>query len=273
MDKAYRKDFHRKVDTSELVTCRVAGCDIVVCSMRELVKFICDHVRELSGDYIMVTATNEIVMACKDERFYRCQNGGAFSIPDGGPLVTFGKLHGYKNMERITGPDLMIELFKVSEDKGYRHYFYGNTKEVLDRMAERLKAEYPKLQIAGMHPSRFRNLTEEEDKATVAEINATHPDFVWFCLGAPKGCYFAADHQGIIDGVLISVGAGFDYFAGKIKRAPMWMQKHDLEWLYRLYQEPLRLFRRYFYNIPMFLLYAYVLKRKDSSKNKAKSRG
>ena len=128
-------------------------------------------------------------------------------------------------------------------------------------MRARLEKDYPRLQIAGMCPSRYRNLTEEEDREVVRQINATHPDFVWFCLGAPKGCYFTADHQGILEGLLISVGAGFDYFAGNIRRAPKWMQAHDLEWLYRICQEPKRLYKRYLYNIPRFLWHAYVLKK------------
>lgn len=257
----YRPGFQRKLDVSGLKTCRIAGCDILVSNMRDLVAFLSDHIRELSGDYLMVSATNEIVMACQNDAFFRCMNGCAINIPDGGPLVTYGKLHGYDSMERITGPDLMLELFKVSEEKGFRHYFYGNRQEVLDRMRARLERDYPRLQIAGMRPSRYRNLTEEEDRAVVAEINASHPDFVWFCLGAPKGCFFCADHQGILEGLLISVGAGFDYFVGNIRRAPKWMQDHDLEWLYRIYQEPKRLYKRYFYNIPRFLLHAYILKK------------
>lgn len=265
MDKkerpVYRPGFVRKTDVSGLKTCRIAGCDILVSSMRELVAFLSQHVRELSGDYLMVSATNEIVMACRNENFLRCMNGSVINIPDGGPLVTFGKLHGFGDMQRITGPDLMLELFRVSEERGFRHYFYGNRQEVLDQMRARLEKDYPRLQIAGMCPSRYRNLTEEEDREVVRQINATHPDFVWFCLGAPKGCYFTADHQGILEGLLISVGAGFDYFAGNIRRAPKWMQAHDLEWLYRICQEPKRLYKRYLYNIPRFLWHAYVLKK------------
>ena len=257
----YRPAFQRKLDVSALETCTIAGCEILVSTMSELVDFLSAHIRELSGDYLMVSATNEIVMACQSEDFLRCMNGAAINIPDGGPLVTYGKLHGRRDMERITGPDLMIELFKVSEEKGFRHYFYGNREETLDRMRARLEKDYPRLRIAGMSPSRYRDLTEEEDRELVAKINETHPDFVGFCLGAPKGCYFTANHQGVMEGLLISVGAGFDYFAGNIRRAPKWMQDHDLEWLYRIFQEPKRLFKRYFYNIPRFLLHAYVLKK------------
>lgn len=253
----YNNRFSRKVDKSQIPTCRIMGCEILDADMGWLIKFIENNIKDLSGDYITISATKELVMASEDEKFYLCQNGGVLAIPDGGPLKTYGKLHGHKRMTRITGPDLMIELFKASEKNGWRHYFYGTTQDTLDKMTEKLKKEYPKLQVAGTHPSLFRNLSAEEDEAVVAEINATRPDFVWFSLGAPKGNYFAADHQGVIDGLMLSVGAGFDYYAENIKRAPIWMQKADLEWLYRIIQDPRRLAKRYFVTIPKFLCRAY----------------
>lgn len=257
----YNEAYVRKVDKSSIPTCNILGNEIYVGNMKSLVEYLTQNVKELSGDYLTVTATNEIMMAYKDDKFFKCQNGGVMSIPDGGPLKTYGQKHGHKDMERITGPDLMLELFAVSAELGLRHYFYGTTQETLDKMKSRLEKDYPGLQIAGMQPSRFRNLTEEEDKEVVEQINSTNPDFVWFSLGAPKGNYFASNHQGIMDGLLISVGAGFDYFADNIKRAPVWMQKCDLEWLFRVFQEPKRMAKRYFNIIPRFLWHAYIVKK------------
>lgn len=257
----YRDEFNRKVRKEDIPTCNILGTEVLVGSMEWLVGYLTNNITKLSGDYLTITATNEIIMAYKDEKFFRCQNGGVMSIPDGGPLKTYGQKKGYTNMERITGPDLMLELFKVSEEKKLRHYFYGTTQDTLNKMKIKLEKEYPRLQIAGMKPSKFRNLTEEEDRETVEEINATNPDFIWFSLGAPKGNYFAADHQGILKGFMMSVGAGFDYYADNIKRAPIWMQTHDLEWLYRVLQEPKRMIKRYFNIIPKFLWLAYVKKK------------
>lgn len=258
----YRPEFIRKADKSALQTCSILGSEILVSNKKELVRYLLGNIRELSGDYMTVAATNEIVISLKNPEFYRCLNSGIMTIPDGAPLVTYARKNGYPDAHRITGPDLMIAMFKVSERFGLRHYFYGNTKETLEIMRTRLEKEYPGLLVAGMHPSVYRDLTEEEDAQVVEEINASHPDIVWFCLGAEKGNFFAARHQGIIDGLMISVGAAFDYYSGKIHRAPKWMQDHDLEWLYRLKEEPgRRLLKRYGYNIPYFLLHAYVLKR------------
>ncbi len=254
----YQPSFVRKVDKSRIRTCSILGSEILVGSMKWLLRYITVNIKKLSGDYIMVSATKELLLAYDDPRFFRCQNGGVLAIPDGGPLRTYGRLHGYKKMERITGPDLMLEVFRLSEKHGWRHYFYGSTRETQDLMRKRLNREFPELRIAGMRPSVFRDLTEEEDRQLVQEINDTHPDFVWFCLGVPKSCYFAAEHQGILEGLMISVGAAFDYYAGNIKRAPEWMQRMDLEWLYRVIQEPGRLAKRYLTTIPRFLWLAYI---------------
>lgn len=258
---AYRDGFIHKVDKFTIPTCTILGTEVLVGNMKWLINYLTENIKELSGDYLTITATNEIIMAYKDKKFFKCQNGGVMSIPDGGPLKTYGQKKGYSCMERITGPDLMIELFKASEENGLRHYFYGTTEETLNKMREKLKKEYPKLQIAGMHPSKFRNLTKEEDRETVEEINATNPDFIWFSLGAPKGNYFVAEHQGVLNGFMMSVGAGFDYYAENIKRAPEWMQTHDLEWCYRVFQEPKRMWKRYFNIIPRFLWLAYIKKK------------
>jgi len=257
----YRSDFCRKVNKSTIPTCTILGTEILVGNMQWLVKYLTDNIKELCGDYLTITATNEIIMAYEDPEFFKCQNGGVMSIPDGGPLKTYGQKKGYSKMERITGPDLMLELFSLSEKKGLRHYFYGTTQETLDKMREKLRIEYPNLQIAGMRPSQFRDLTEEEDQHVIDEINSSKPDFIWFSLGAPKGNYFAANHQGVLKGFMMSVGAGFDYYADNIKRAPIWMQTHDLEWLYRIFQDPKRMAKRYFKIIPKFLWLAYVKKK------------
>ena len=180
------------------------------------------------------------------------------AIPDGGPLSTVGQKRGHKNMERTTGPSLMGEIFEISAKKGYRHYFYGSKEETLELLYQKLTSNYPGIQIAGMYSPPFRPLTEEEDKAIIERINETKPDFVWVGLGAPKQEKWMAAHQGKIDGLMLGVGAGFDYYAENIKRAPMWMQKHNLEWVYRLVQDPKRLFKRYLVTNTKFIWNAVV---------------
>jgi N-acetylglucosaminyldiphosphoundecaprenol N-acetyl-beta-D-mannosaminyltransferase len=152
----------------------------------------------------------------------------------------------------------MGEILKVSVEKGYRHYFYGSTEETLEKLYQTLEREYPGIQIAGMYSPPFRPMTEEEDKAIVERINETKPDFVWIGLGAPKQERWMAAHQGKVVGLMVGVGAGFDYFAGNISRAPRWMQRSNLEWLYRLMQDPKRLFHRYWHTNTRFIWNAMV---------------
>ena len=152
----------------------------------------------------------------------------------------------------------MGEIFEISPIKGYRHYFYGSKEETLELLYQKLTGNYPGIQIAGMYSPPFRPMAEEEDKAIVERINETKPDFVWVGLGAPKQEKWMAAHQGKIDGLMLGVGAGFDYYAGNIQRAPQWMQKHNLEWVYRLVQDPKRLFKRYWSTNTKFIWNAMI---------------
>ena len=145
--------------------------------------------------------------------------------------------------------------------KGYRHYFYGATDETLEKLYSVLVKTYPGIQIAGMYSPPFRPMTDAEDKAIVSRINETNPDFIWVGLGAPKQEKWMAAHQGRVSGLMVGVGAGFDYYAGNIKRAPMWMQESNLEWLYRLMQDPKRLFGRYLKTNTLFIWKAVLGKK------------
>ena len=171
---------------------------------------------------------------------------------DGKPLSVILRKRGFKKADRVTGPDLMHEIFACSNEHGYTHYFYGSTPETLNDLKKKLIRRY-QLSIVGMYSPPFRRLTEEEDKILVKKINEAHADFIWVGLGAPKQEQWMYEHQNQVNGLMIGVGAGFDYFAGNIKRAPVWMQKCSLEWLYRLLQEPKRLFKRYLITNTKFL--------------------
>lgn len=242
-----------KVDKRLIPTCPILGVNIAAIDMQWLLDFTEEHIKELSGDYMCVSNVHTTVMAWEDASYRAVQNGGIMAIPDGGPLSSVGRRRGYKKMRRTTGPDYMCEILKVSEQRGYAHYFYGSTEETLTRLREKLPAVYPKIHIAGMNSPPFRKMTEEEDKAVIAAIDAAAPDFLWVGLGAPKQERWMAEHQGKVKGFMVGVGAGFDYLAGNIKRAPRWMQERNLEWVYRIWQEPERLLGRYLYTNTEFL--------------------
>lgn len=250
--------YMRKIDKSAIPTCNIMGVNIAAINMGWLVEYLRENLVDIKGDYICVSNVHTTVTAYENPDYLKVQNGGLMAIPDGGPLSTVGQKRGYKNMARTTGPSLMGEIFKISAEKGYRHYFYGSKEETLEILKQKLEEKYPGIQIAGMYSPPFRPLTEDEDKKVVERINETKPDFVWIGLGAPKQEKWMAEHQGKIDGLMLGVGAGFDYYAENIKRAPMWMQKSNLEWVYRLMQDPKRLFKRYLHTNTKFIWNAMI---------------
>ena len=253
-----KMEYKRKVDKKLIPTCNIMGVNIAAINMEWLVNYLEKNISEIKGDYICVSNVHTTVTSFEDVAYCAIQNGGLMAILDGGPLSTVGQKRGHKNMERTTGPSLMGEIFEISAKKGYRHYFYGSKEETLELLQKKLMEKYPEIQIAGMYSPPFRPLTEEEDKVIIERINETKPDFVWVGLGAPKQEKWMAAHQGKIDGLMLGVGAGFDYYAENIKRAPMWMQKHNLEWVYRLVQDPKRLFKRYWSTNTKFIWNAMI---------------
>lgn len=229
----------------KLTYCPILKTNIQVTDMQRTVSYLQEHLGELCGEYICVSNVHTTVMASRDEIYRNIQNQAVMALPDGKPLTIVSRIRGFHNAGRVPGPDLMKEIFKVSEKKGYTHYFYGSKEETLEKLKNNLLNEFPELKIVGMQSPPFRALTREEDARDVARINASGADFIWVGLGAPKQEQWMYVHRGQVCGLMLGVGAGFDFHAGTVKRAPKWMQECCLEWLYRLMQDPKRLLKRY----------------------------
>ncbi len=250
--------FTHKADKSQIPTTDILGVNIADINMTQLMAFTVENLEKLKGDYLCVSNVHTTVTAYEQEQYRQIQNSGIMAIPDGNPLAVVGRRRGGKNIERITGLAYMKAVFAISREKHYRHFFYGSTQNTLDKMCENLKREYPYLNIAGTYSPPFRELTEKENNEVVALLNNANADFIWIGLGAIKQEVFMWEHQGTVNGFMIGVGAGFDYLAGNIKRAPEFMQRHSLEWLFRLFQEPKRLFKRYLYTNTKFLWHIFI---------------
>lgn len=233
------------VDLKMTRTCDVMGVNIAVTNMARTLSMIEEKLEKWRGKYICVANVHTTVTSYDDKAYRSIQNQAVLALPDGGPLSSFSRRQGFGEARRVTGPDLMREILLISTEKGWRHYFYGSTPETLELLKKKLEERYPGVIVAGMMSPPFREMTMEEDIRAVKEINETKPDFVWVGLGAPKQERWMAAHEDRVDALMIGVGAAFDYEAGNIQRAPMWMQNHNLEWLYRLMQDPKRLFKRY----------------------------
>lgn len=243
--------------TTELNYSSILGTKINITDMDKTVSYIEQHLDELKGHYVCVSNVHTTVTAYRDNEYRKVQNNAAMNIPDGKPLSIVQRHCGYKEAGRVPGPDLMPEIFRISEEKGYRHYFYGSRQETLDALKKKLAKEYPKLNIVGMYSPPFRTMTEEEDIEVVRDINKNCPDFIWVGLGAPKQEKWMASHNGKVCGVMLGVGAGFDFHAGTIKRAPLWMQEFCMEWLFRIGQDPKRLLPRYLDTNFSFVFYLF----------------
>lgn len=224
---------------------KLFGIKIVISNLNEAAEYVAGAGDELKGKYISFANVHTTVMAHKDRGFRQVQKEAFYVMPDGRPLSKLLRLRGYREAGQIAGPDFMDALWRASVKYHKSHYFYGGSEETIERLRKNLTEKYPDVMIAGMESPPYRSLTEEEDKDVVERINASGADFIWIGLGAPKQEIFMHDHKGQLNGVMLGVGAGFDFYSGTVCRAPKWIQKLYLEWLYRLFQEPERLWKRY----------------------------
>lgn len=241
-------------------TCQILGVDVAITDMHKTVSFISENLEELRGDYICVSNSHTTVMAHDDATYLNIQNSSAMVLPDGKPLSVVQRKKGFSDAQKVSGPDLMALM--MSEDfNQYSHFFYGSTDETLSKLKQNLLNANPGLKVAGMYAPPFRPLTDSENANITDMINDAHPDFIWVGLGAPKQEIWMYNHSNSIlntptvNSLMIGVGAAFDFHAGTVKRAPLWMQKCGLEWLYRLFQDPKRLFKRYLVTNTQFILY------------------
>lgn len=235
----------------------ILNVNIAVTNYDEVIEFITENIDSLKGKYICVSNVHTTVMSYEDEYYLNVQNSAVLRLPDGKPLSSFQKKKGYKNATRVTGPDLMKLMFFESNKK-LKHFFYGSTPETLKKLENNLKERYPKLKISGMFSPPFKKLTPSEDKEITKMLNDSGANIIWVGLGAPKQEKWMYEHMDKINALMIGVGAGFDYHADNIKRAPRWMQKCSLEWLYRLFQDPKRLFKRYIKTNFKYIYHVYI---------------
>jgi N-acetylglucosaminyldiphosphoundecaprenol N-acetyl-beta-D-mannosaminyltransferase len=204
--------------------------------------------------YVCVTGVHGVMESQRDEDLRRIHNAAGLVTPDGMPLVWLSHLMGFRHVERVYGPDLMLSVCERSAQQGYRQFFYGGAPGVAERLAVRLQSRFAGLQIAGVYSPPYRPLTPEEDAAIIEAINAVNPSILWIGLSTPKQERWMAAHAGRLNApVIIGVGAAFDFHAGVKRQAPRWMQRSGLEWSFRLAMEPRRLWRRYLVNNPWFL--------------------
>jgi len=211
---------------------------------------------ERRREYVCLISVHGLVVAQRDPTIRSALNHCGLAAEDGMPLVWWSRLTGFSQARRVCGSDLLDEVCASGVSRKYRHYFYGASPRVLELLVDRLQRRHPGLIVAGYRSPPFRPLTPAEQADDIAAINEARPDFVWVGLGMPKQERWMVEHLGKIDATaLLGVGAAFDFHAGTKPRAPIWMQRSGLEWLFRLLSEPRRLAHRYLIDNALFIGY------------------
>lgn len=241
------------VSNSTIVRDNILGVNVCAIDMGLALQAVKRWIDDSNPHYVCVTPAHSIMDAYYDEDFRRILNGSGLTTPDGMSVVWLLRLLGHKNVDRVYGPDLMLETCRFGLAHNWRHYFYGGEEGVAESLASRLTEKFDGLQIAGTHSPPFRELTDAEDQGIVETINSTNPDIVWVGLSSPKQERWMAEHLGKVEApVMIGVGAAFDFLSGNKLQAPRWIQRSGLEWLFRLATEPKRLWPRY-RQYPLFM--------------------
>lgn len=245
-----------QISEPKLLSSRVLGVRIHAATWDETLDTITRWSSAHESRYVCICNVHSVVTATRDESFARIIEEADLATPDGAPIAWMLRRLGHVEQQRINGPDLMTRYCRKAAKSGESIFLFGSTVATLKRLQYSLKRDFPGLRIAGTYSLPFRVSTAQEDLEIVNAINRSSAGTVWVALGCPKQEAWMAAHRGRINAVMVGVGAAFDYFAGSVSRAPDWMQRMGLEWLYRLASEPRRLWRRYLVTNSLFVVLA-----------------
>ena len=210
------------------------------------------------GHHFVCAANVHMLMESHDDSGFRAMvNSASLVVPDGQPLVWALRKMGLREAERITGSSLSSMVMNRAQTLRIPVGFYGAQQQVLDRLVRMVKKDLPGLTIVYAFSPPFRALSDEEDQAIVKDIVRSGVRILFVGLGCPKQERWMAAHVAQVPGVMIGVGAVFDFLAGAIPRAPRVLQTMGLEWLFRLILEPRRLWKRYLIENPRFVFNLY----------------
>ena len=239
----------------EIRTREVLGLPIAMTDYAQTMDVMDGMIARREPGWVCAVAVHAVMVAQTDYEMRRALVESSLTVPDGMPLVWAVNMLGEDLPNRVYGPELMERYSRRCVEKGHRVWLYGGRDQgSLVQLALSMRREHPGIQIVGGYSPPFRDLTEEEEEALAAQINAARPDVLWVGVGVPKQEKWMAHMRDRLEvPVMCGVGAAFDFHAGRISQAPRWMQERGLEWTYRIVQEPRRLLPRYVYYNPRFL--------------------
>ena len=235
------------------------GVKVSETTINKSVKYFFDNFEQSRNKYICCANAHTVVFAYENKEYKYIMNRSFLVLPDGGPIAN----RGGKEVQKVSGVDFFENVLE-SINK-YKCFFYGNNKKNLNKLIDKIKGKYPGINICGFEESKFRDLSNKEKEELKKKIVNSKADIVWVGLGAPKQEIFCSDMCRDTNACWIAIGGAFNIMADIVPRAPKWMQKHSLEWLYRFIKEPKRLFKRYFIGNAKYIWYSieYGWKKKN----------
>jgi N-acetylglucosaminyldiphosphoundecaprenol N-acetyl-beta-D-mannosaminyltransferase len=224
----------------------ILGVRVSAIDMPQALAVLEGWIERREPNYVCVTPAHGVMDARADPALLRIFNASGLTTPDGMAIVWLLRAQGFRGVQRVYGPDLLLAACGHGLARGWRHFFYGGAPGVAGELTARLKARFPGLLVAGTYAPPFRELTPDEERGLREQVLAARPDVLWVGLSTPKQERWMAAHVDSL-GVpaLVGVGAAFDFLSGRKPQAPRWVQRAGLEWLFRLATEPRRLWRRY----------------------------
>ena len=232
----------------------ILGVGVSAVDPESAVAELARWIKEDERHYVCVTGVHGIMESQDDPALVDIHNRSGLTVPDGMPTVWAGHYAGFKSMQRVYGPDFMPSFIAAGVAPGYQHFLYGGAEGVADLLTDKLREKFPGVDIVGTYCPPFRPLTDQEEAEVADLINSSGAQVVWVGLSTPKQERWMDRMTDRLDvNVVLGVGAAFDINAELASRAPRWMQKIGMEWLYRLFKEPRRLAKRYLKNNPRFV--------------------
>lgn len=228
------------------------------CTIESAADEVFSHLKSGKPDYICVTDVGNVVNACRNNPELKIAiNNSMISLPDGRPLSVFSKFIKTEYTERVAGPDFMEEIFKRTSGTDLVHFLLGDTDEIHTKIKQKAFSDY-NIKITESYSPEFGEWNEKTNEEILRRINSAKPDFIWVSLGGGRQeIWMNRNYNKLDKGIMTGVGAAFRFYTGDIKRAPELFQKLGLEWMFRLMQQPGKMFTRYAATFPYFIYYAF----------------
>jgi N-acetylglucosaminyldiphosphoundecaprenol N-acetyl-beta-D-mannosaminyltransferase len=241
-------------NTENIPRANLLGVGMHAVNMSQAVSLIENALDGDGKNYICATGVHGITEAQKDAGLKAILNGALLNVPDGKATVWIGWIQRFSQMGHVGGPELMLEMCRLSLSKNYTHFLYGGNPGVVEELSVALRRMFPRIRIVGSYTPPFRHLNSQEESDLIRMVALCSPDIFWVGISTPKQEKFMAEYLPKLDTkLMVSVGAAFDFHSGRVKFAPLWVRRAGFAWLYRLCHEPRRLWKRYLLGYPPFI--------------------